>query len=368
MALCIGVMSGTSADGVDISLLEVKKKDRFQFLSYSFYPYSSEMKSKILSLSTIDDLVYMHFALGECFASWIKRFMKEKKICKGDIYLISSHGQTVAHLPQKKRIAGFYVRGTLQIGDISVIAIRTGIPTAGDFRPAHIAGGGEGAPLSPFFHRAFFKDKKEKRAVLNIGGIANITFLDSNPVLAFDTGPGNMVVDALAKKFFKREMDRDGKIASKGIPNEGIIRKVLSSPFFIRRPPKSTGREEFGAEFLESFINLSGKFSLSPEDMISTASEITVRSILNAIKSYSPYKLERLIVCGGGAKNLYFMERLKEELKNVSLSDDFGIPSKAVESAGFALMGYCLMKGIPNDPEGRLILGKIAYPGEIGKK
>jgi len=360
MSFVIGMMSGTSVDGIDVSLVEIKRKPRF--VSSAFYPYPSKVKDFILKITTLEELTYANFVLGELFALSAKKFIESLGIEKNKILLISSHGQTIRHLPVYIKVGGFKVRGTLQIGDISVIAVRTGITTVGDFRPAHIAGGGEGAPLSPFFHREFFFSNNEKRAVVNIGGIANITFINSEPMSAFDTGPGNMVVDGVVKILFGKEMDKDGKIASKGRADEWVIKELLSHPFFRKKPPKSTGREDFGAPFIEKLIFLSKKRSLSPEDIVSTASEITVRSIVGAIRKYSPYTPERIILCGGGARNVYFLNRLKEELKIISLSDEFGFPAKSVESAGFAVMGYCLLKKKPNDPERRLILGKVAFP------
>lgn len=360
MSFAIGMMSGTSADGIDLSLIEIKK--RTKFINSAFYPYPPELKDFILKISTLEELTYADFALGELFALSAKKFINSLGIEKSEISLISSHGQTIRHLPEYIKLGRLKVRGTLQIGDISVIAIRTGIITVGDFRPAHIAGGGEGAPLSPFFHRKFFWCRNEKRVVVNIGGIANITFINSEPMLAFDTGPGNMVIDGVVRILFGKEMDEDGKIASRGKAEENVIKELLFHPFFRKKPPKSTGREEFGTSFIEKLLHLSQKRNLEPEDIVSTASEITIRSIINAIKKYSPYKPERVILCGGGAKNLYLLNRLKEELKNVSTSDEFGFPVKSVESAGFALMGYYLLKKIPNDPERKLLLGKIAFP------
>jgi anhydro-N-acetylmuramic acid kinase len=360
MGFAIGMMSGTSMDGIDVSLIEVKRRPKF--VRGAFYPYPSEVKDFILKITTLEDLTYANFALGEMFALSAKKFIDSLGIEKNKILLISSHGQTIRHLPKFIKVGSLKVRGTLQIGDISVIAVRTGIITVGDFRPAHIAGGGEGAPLSPFFHREFFFSKNEKRAVVNIGGIANITFINSQPMLAFDTGPGNMVIDGVVKRLFGKEMDKDGKIASRGRANELIIKELLSHPFFKKKPPKSTGREDFGMPFIQKLISLSQERNLSREDIVSTASEITVRSIIDAIKRYSPYKPESIIICGGGAKNLYLLNRLREELKVVTVSDEFGFPVKSVESAGFALMGYYLLKKIPNDPERRLLLGKVAFP------
>lgn len=366
MAFAIGIMSGTSADGVDISLLEIKKGTKF--LRGAFYPYHSGLKNFLLNISTLEQLTYANFLVGEVFALSTKKFLKEVKIEKEKIFVLSSHGQTIRHLPKSIKICGLKVRGTIQIGDISVIAARTGIITAGDFRPAHIAMGGEGAPLSPFFHKAFFCEKNEKRIVINVGGIANITFLNSKPIIAFDTGPGNMVIDRIAKILFGKDMDEDGKIASRGKVNEEVLRKFLSHPFFRKKPPKSTGREEFGSSFIKRLLNEAKKKNLPPEDILSIASEITIRSIVHAIKKYSPYQPERIILCGGGAKNLYILNRLREELKNLALSDEFGFPAKSVESAGFALMGYCLLKKIPNDPEEKLLLGKIAFPHPKSKR
>ncbi len=253
MSLAIGMMSGTSADGIDVSLVQIK--NGIKFIKGAFYPYPAELKNFILKISTIEELTRANFALAEVFSEAANRFIESLGIEKKEISVLSSHGQTIRHLPEFARIGRLKVRGTLQIGDISVIAMRTEIITAGDFRPAHIAGGGEGAPLSPFFHKKFFFSPREKRAVINIGGIANITFINSKPMFAFDAGPGNMVIDGIVKILFGKEMDRDGKIAYKGKPDEKIIEKMLSHPFFKKKPPKSTGREEFGSPFIKNYCH-----------------------------------------------------------------------------------------------------------------
>lgn len=364
-SLVIGLMSGTSADGVDIALLSVESLRRFSLIAFAVYPYPPVLREILfrnMKEPDLDDVVYLNYALGEFYAECVNRFLQETNTDPEDVLLISSHGQTIRHLPQIKRMWKYDVRGTLQIGEISVIASRTGILTVGDFRPSHIAGGGEGAPLSPFFHRLFFYRDVSRLLVVNFGGIINITYFEKEYYDAFDVGPCNILIDGIVSRLYGKDYDREGKISMSGVPDEVVIRKVLSHPFYAKFPPKSTGREEFGEQFIEDFLKMcEGK---SKECTVTSACEVCVRSVKDAVDRFIKKKPSKVVLCGGGARNRYIFKRMKELFpeSQVSLSDEYGIPVDCVEAVGFALMGYCFLNGIPNDPEGVNVLGKAVYP------
>jgi anhydro-N-acetylmuramic acid kinase len=348
-----GLISGTSVDGIDVAVVDIG--DSIQVVAWRIVPYAPEVREAILSVSNATTntatIARLNFLLGELFAEAVKK----SGVPLDTIQLIGSHGQTIFHEGEPVQFLGRKIASTLQIGDAAIIADRTGIETIADFRPSDIAAGGNGAPLVPFLDYQLFKHPELSRIALNIGGIANVTVIPANAkpeeVIAFDTGPGNMVMDALAPPF-----DRDGERARGGRVNEALLEQLLTDPYYRRDPPKSCGREQYGAEFV----------SKTGMD-VTTATELTVGSIALAIESYPATR--EVIVSGGGAHNLYLMERLRATLKpRVTTSAEFGIDVDAKEAILFAVLAhqtYCGLPGnLPSATGARkpVILGKISRP------
>ena len=263
----IGLMSGTSVDGVDVVLVDIKGngvKTKIKQLGFITYPFPKSMRELILKNAEINkgnvtDICKLNFLIARVYVNAIKTLCKKINFPLKQIDLIGSHGQTIQHLPQKEKLFGYNTSSTLQIGDPSVIAKLTGILTIGDFRVGDVALDGEGAPLVPYFDYIIFHSTKKNRALLNIGGISNITVLNKkskvDDVIAFDTGPGNMLIDYLSKRFFSKDYDKDGKIAKSGKINSEMFDFLKQNDSFIeRKPPKSTGREYYGQKFLASLI------------------------------------------------------------------------------------------------------------------
>ncbi len=373
----IGLMSGTSADGVDAAVIDLKK-NKVNLLAFDTFAYPPILRRHILELGEQKpclpaDISNLNFLLGEIFAEAVIRLCRKNRIALRTIDLIGSHGQTIYHNPKGQRFGKRIIRSTLQIGDPSIIAQRTGITTVADFRPRDMAANGEGAPLVPFADYFLLKDKKRSRAVQNIGGIANVTYLPANcrpeDIIAFDTGPGNMVIDRIANILSKGKLnyDKGGKIAAKGKVNTKILHEMLGHPFFLRKPPKSTGREEFGKRYCDVFYKKAKNKSLSPQDLLATATALTVVSVVRAYRRFLPRIPDEVILCGGGAHNKTLVKMLQRDLPKttIQLSDNFGISCDAKEAVSFAILAYATMKGIANNvpsatgADEALVLGKI---------
>ncbi|MCX5632653.1 MAG: anhydro-N-acetylmuramic acid kinase [Phycisphaerae bacterium] len=362
----VGLMSGTSADGVDAAVVDINK-NKVKLLAFDTFEYSPQLRKNILDIAEqktcrAADISRLNFAIGEVFADAVIKLCRKNKINLKTIDLIGSHGQTIYHNPKGK------IRSTLQIGEPSVIAYKTGKTCVADFRPKDMAAGGQGAPLVPFADYWLFKHKRKNRAVQNIGGIANVTYLPAGTglkkTIAFDTGPGNMIIDRIATIFSKGKLhyDKDGKIAAKGKVNKKLLDEMMRHPFLRKLPPKSTGREEFGAAYTGKFI----KRSISFEDMLATATAFTADSIVDAYKKFLPSMPDEIILCGGGAKNKTLVKMLRQNIKSkILLTDDFGINSDAKEAVSFAILAYAAIKGIANNVPGAtgakksLVLGKV---------
>jgi anhydro-N-acetylmuramic acid kinase len=301
------------------------------------------------------------------------KLCKIKNIALDSIDLIGSHGQTIFHNPEGDKYAKRKIRSTLQIGEPSIIAQRTGITTIADFRPRDMAAGGQGAPLVPFADYFFFRNKYCKRAVQNIGGIANVTYLPADckisDVSAFDTGPGNMIIDRLVNLISngKNKYDLGGKIAAKGKVHKVILKEMLKHPFLRKHPPKTTGREEFGIQYTDMLYKKMKKLAISNEDMVATATAFTSESIAQAYKRFLPSIPDEIILCGGGGNNttlIKFLQRGHGEVK-ITTTDEFGINRNAKEAVSFAVLAYMTIKGrasnIPNSTgaDQPVILGKI---------
>jgi anhydro-N-acetylmuramic acid kinase len=320
-----GLISGTSVDGIDVAVVDIG--ETIQVVALKTIPYEPEVRQAILSVSNATThtatIARLNFLLGELFAD----ALRESGIPLETIELIGSHGQTIFHEGEPIEFLGHKVASTLQIGEAAIIAERTGIETIADFRTADIAAGGKGAPLVPFLDYQLFRHHELARVALNIGGIANVTVIPANArpedVIAFDTGPGNMVMDALAPPF-----DRDGERARAGRVNDALLEQLLADPYYHRAPPKSCGREQYGAEFVRN----------SGID-VATAMELTVRTIALAIERHPATR--EVIVSGGGAHNVYLMERLRAVLNpRVTTSAEFGIDVDAKEAILFAVLAY----------------------------
>lgn len=382
----IGLMSGTSADGIDAALIHLRDKDDGLFLDvlgFDTVAFPPGLRDRLMEVSDpetgrIDELGRLHFELGELFARAAAAVAESAGLSMAEIDLIGSHGQTVHHLPERAARFGVETGATLQIGDPSVIAQRTGVVTVGDFRAADVARGGQGAPLVPYVDYLLFRHAAKVRGLLNLGGIANLTVLPVDPkpeeVMAFDTGPANMLIDAVARMELGRDMDPDGAGARRGSPSESLVAGVLSMPYFERPPPKSTGRELFGDPCADELVRAGRKAGLTAEDLLATATEITVRSIKDACRRFvEPVvtRLDEMIVSGGGAQNWFLLERLARVLSPVvvTTSDDHGLSSDAKEAVAFAILAYQTVRARPGSLPGATgadrpaVLGKICLPG-----
>jgi anhydro-N-acetylmuramic acid kinase len=338
-----GLISGTSVDGIDVAVCDITD-DAMVLVASGTVPYSRQVREAILAVSNasahVGEISQLNFMIGELFADALVRTLRMETV-----ELIGSHGQTIFH----------HRESTLQIGEAAVIAQRTGKPVVSDFRVADMAAGGRGAPLVPFLDYRLFRDPHRHRVALNIGGIANITVIPAGAgpedVVAFDTGPGNMVMDALAPPF-----DRNGERARAGRVNELLLAGLLQDPYYAQPPPKSAGREQYGREFIErSGID------------VATAAELTVRTIAQAIEQYPA--TQEVIVSGGGAHNLWLIERLCDSLQpRLIASADLGVDVDAKEAMLFALLAYetwHLRPGNLPSATGATrpkILGKISLP------
>lgn len=342
-----GLISGTSTDGIDVAVVDID--DRIQVVATKTVPYPPEVREAILSAADVATVSRLDFLLGELFAEALAKC----GVPLETIDLIGSHGQTIFHEGEPIDFLSRKIASTLQIGEPAVIAARTGIETIADFRPADIAAGGKGAPLVPFLDYQLFRHPEMARIALNIGGIANVTMIlaaaKREDVVAFDTGPGNMVIDALAPPF-----DRDGERARAGRVNEPLLERLLADPYYQRQPPKSCGREQYGVDFVR-------RTGID----VSTATELTARTIALAIASYPATR--EVIVSGGGAHNGYLMERLRALIKpRVTTSEEFGIDVDAKEAILFALLAYETHQrragNLPSATGARkpVILGKIS--------
>jgi len=354
-------MSGTSADGVDVAVVDVGRRD-VRLLEFNTFPYPPAVRRAVLSLcrataASVGDICHLNFVLGEVFASALIRLCERSTIALSSIDLVGSHGQTVCHIPGGRRFGRRKIRSTLQIGEPCVIAERTGITTVADFRPRDVAAGGQGAPLVPYADYVLLRHRHLNRAVQNIGGIANVTYLpagcDIDGVVAFDTGPGNMVIDAVVNRMTggKRRYDRAGRLATRGRVNESLLSELMKHRFLRRKPPKSTGREEFGEQFADALYRSARKKSVAALDILSTVTAFTAASIAQAYRRFLPGELDEVILCGGGARNRTLVRMLEERLHpvEVKVSDEFGISADAKEAVSFAILAAETIRGVPNN-------------------
>jgi anhydro-N-acetylmuramic acid kinase len=351
-----GIMSGTSLDGIDVAIVEVAhRRNGLKITPVAFRgsPYSSGVRAAVLSVSNTmthtATIARLSFLLGELYADAVLKTCRSARIAPDSISVCGMHGQTIFHEGDPVEYFGYPVASTLQIGEASVVAERTGIWTVSNFRERDIAAGGKGAPLVPYVDYLLFRSPKLNRVALNIGGIANITVIPAAAgqcdVFAFDTGPGNMIVDGLVahRSGGKELFDRGGRIARSANIHEKLLHSMLEDPYFKLTPPKTTGREQFGQQFVSGLIAT----GIPIEDLIATATELTARSIATAILASSD--AQEVIASGGGVHNRWLMGRLRELLPGVAVnsSAEYGIDPDAKEAIAFAVLAYEFMERRP---------------------
>ncbi|HET6844026.1 MAG TPA: anhydro-N-acetylmuramic acid kinase [Candidatus Angelobacter sp.] len=383
-----GVMSGTSADGIDVAMVRIMGRGfdlRFELLGHEHFEYPTAVRNAVLkAMSAVNmrvaDLARLNFLLGELYAEAVLAAQRHTGTAK--LQLIGCHGQTIYHQGVPAKYLGREIACTWQTGEASVIAAKLQVPVVSDFRPADMAVGGKGAPLVPFLDYVVFRHRRLGRIVQNLGGIANLTAIPANAkpeaVLAFDTGPGNMVMDQLAQELFSVSYDRDGEIAERGRVRKPLLEKWLKNSFFNDPPPKTAGREEFGQAYVKKLLRDCGR--IAKEDLMATATALTARSIALALEKFvlPKGKYRDYIVSGGGTSNKALVRMLSEETAGLSLKlqhcDDFGIPSQAKEAVAFALLAYQTWHKQPaNIPSATgaarpAILGKISLCPERSKE
>ena len=361
----IGLMSGTSADGVDAALVAIGadgEQPVLRLVAYETVPYPSGLRERILAVAsggTTGDICHLNGYLGELFAEAAAEVARKAGMPLAEVNLIGSHGQTIHHLPGSRQEGAHAIRSTLQIGEPAVIAERTGVTTIADFRPRDMAAGGEGAPLTPIVHHALFAHPDRGRVILNLGGIANITVLparsDPSSVTGFDTGPGNVLLDEFVRirGLTPEGYDEDGRLAARGQVQPTLLEDLLKHPFVRRAPPKSTGREVFGPAFIEEFRRRLDVAGVDPLDGLATLSAFTVEAVARNLRDFVFPKVEvrEMVVTGGGARNAFLMRRLAEALPQCRLtaSDGLGVPARALEAVAFAWLAYLTATGRPGN-------------------
>jgi len=352
-----GIMSGTSLDGIDVAVIDVGR--RVSLVAFRSTPYPSAVRKAILEISNADThtarISRLNFLLAELYAEAFLATCRHARIPKERVKLIGCHGQTIFHEGVPAPFCGRRVASTLQIGNGSVLAERTGVPVIADFRSRDMAAGGQGAPLVPLVDYLLFRHKTRHRVALNIGGIANITFLPAGAgparVMAFDTGPGNMVMDALVQAATRGSQlfDRGGRLAARGKLQAALLDKLLTSPFYDKRPPKSAGREQYGRKFVEGLIAT----GLPVEDLLATAAWLSACTIARSVRGL-PGVTKRpvdLIVSGGGVHNAFLMRLLTALLPGASVasSSDHGIDPDAKEAMAFGVLAWLTWRGRPGN-------------------
>ncbi len=376
----VGLMSGTSADGIDAVVAELAGSGRgmrARVVAHVHRPFPAALRRHILQVclhGTVAEICELNFVLGEHFARAAQAVIRAARLLATDITAIGSHGQTIHHLPNSTTPA------TLQIGEPAIIAERTGITTVADFRVRDMAVGGQGAPLVPYADWALFTDPTRPRIVQNVGGIGNLTFLppgaELGEVIAFDTGPGNMVMDAVVAELSsgKQTYDRDGRWAAQGKVSEKLLGELMRHPFLRRRPPKTTGREEFGEMFLRPTLAGARRLRLKDEDIVATLTAFTAASIAEAYRRFVFTRLDsrqmaklQVILGGGGAKNPTLRQMLCQRLGCGELltHEDFGISNGAKEALAFAILAHATLLGRPSNvpsatgAKRAVVLGKL---------
>ena len=382
-----GIMSGTSADGIDVAFTRITPnlmgppRPDLKLLAHAGFPFPPALRRAVLaamnaqSIATAE-LARLNWRLGQAYSEALTRTL-ERNPCSLD--LIGCHGQTIYHQATPARYLGRDAACTWQIGEVAMLAQQSGVPVVSNFRPADMVVGGQGAPLVPLLDYVLFRHATRGRVLQNLGGIGNLTALPANTgplqVVAFDTGPGNMVIDQLMQQLFGKPFDRGGKTGARGMILKPVVEALLREPFFQLRPPKAAGREQFGSDYAARFLEACRSAGGSPEDTIASATALTARSVGLAYSSFLFKSMHNtpvdFVVSGGGARNQTLMQMLREQLEpqgcTVQASDDLGLPAEAKEAAAFALLAYETWHRRPgNIPSATgaarpAILGQITY-------
>jgi anhydro-N-acetylmuramic acid kinase len=371
-----GIMSGTSLDGIDVAIVDFGPRWKMKALAFRSVPYPRSVREALLGVSNTmthtASIARLNFLLGELYAEALIATAKRARIPLNEIIIVGLHGQTIFHEGAPVEYLGRCIASTFQIGESAVVAERTGIQVFSNFRERDIAAGGTGAPLVPLVDYMLFKTRRICRAVVNIGGIANVTILPSGAtpeqVIAFDTGPGNIVIDALVSHYTegRQTFDRNGRIARSNKVHQELLRSMRSDPYFYRKPPKTSGREQFGQQYVNGLIAT----GIPLPDLIATATELTARSIADAILRFTPDGDVETIVSGGGVHNAWMMKQLHYFLHpgKVRSTADFGIDPDAKEAIAFAVLAHRTFSRAPgNLPSATgarhaVRLGKSALP------
>ncbi|QEC76304.1 anhydro-N-acetylmuramic acid kinase [Mucilaginibacter ginsenosidivorax] len=371
----IGLMSGTSLDGLDIALCSFSGhglQTQYKLLQFITIPYPEGFKSEVQQVfakKTVDleKLTLLNAYIGSYHGELVLQALSKWDIAPDTVDFIASHGQTIYHAPKRLHKQANYPNATLQIGDGDHLAVKTGILTISDFRQKHIAAGGEGAPLALYGDVLLGHKPGEERILLNIGGIANLTYLpannDTTNVLCTDVGPGNTLVDAACRRYFNKAFDEDSAIANSGKVNHDLLTALLSHPFFLEAAPKTTGPELFNLAFVENAQQQSQTKELPPEDLVSTLSAFTATSIINFIKANIQVDNLKIFVSGGGARNPFVITQLKLAFENIKDTSSLGINPDAKEAILFALLGNEALCGEPivlgDNP--KVLMGKFSF-------
>ena len=383
--LVLGLMSGTSADAIDVALTKISGAPpnlKSELLNHTTIPYAPQIQKQILTLAeqnlvTAGDLSQLNFHLGHTYADAALQACQTFRISPKKIDLLGSHGQTIFHQGPPVPFLGRPTASTLQIGEPAIIAAKTGIITVADFRPADMAVGGQGAPLVPYADYLLYRHARLGRVSLNLGGIANVTVLPAackpSGVLAFDTGPANMLIDALVAHFShnRQRFDKDARLAQQGRAIPALLNELMRDPYLKLAPPKSTGREYYGRTYLDRVLRLGRRHRAKPNDLIRAATVFTALSIVDALNRFvlRKTKIHQLIVSGGGAQNPLIVAQLSAALPRIQIvpSSELGVPEDAKEALAFALLAYESIHQRPSNvpsatgASGPAILGKISY-------
>jgi len=378
-----GLISGTSVDGIDVAIVDIRGaagRTRLHLKAFRTVPYPRAVRGALLAACnahgiSVAEVSQLNFLVGDLFGRAVVTVCEAAKIPLRSLDLVGSHGQTIYHQGRKSNTHGFRVASTLQVGEPALIAERTGAVTVADFRTADMAAGGQGAPLVPFMDYIVCRHARRGRVALNIGGIANITLIPPaakpEQVVALDTGPGNMILDALAAHFSagRRHYDHGGRMALRGRICRPLLSALLADPLFRRPAPRSCGREEFGREFVTGLLRRQRRLRLSNADLMATAAALTADSIAAAIRRFARGPMHDLVISGGGLHNRFLVERLRSETGlRIMTAEDFGIPGDAKEAILFAILAYHTFRKIPasipsaTGARHPAVLGKVVYP------
>src|SRR5712664_3406125 len=384
-SLVLGLMSGTSADAIDVALARISGAPphlKAKLLNHTSINFPPQLRKEILRVAeqqpvSAGDLSQLNFRLGETFAEAALTACRRFRIAPKKIALIGSHGQTIFHQGKPVPYLGRRTASTLQIGEAAIIAARTGITTVADFRPADVAEAGQGAPLVPYADYLLYRHAKLGRVSLNLGGIANITVIPANAkpsqVFAFDTGPANMLIDALVAHFThnRQRYDQDARLAQQGRAIPALIDELMRDPYLKLAPPKSTDRAYYGRTYVEKLVRLGRQHKAKPNDLIRAATIFTALSIVDALNRFvlPKTKIHQLIVSGGGAHNPVILAQLAAALPQIEIvgSPQLGVPEDAKEAFAFAVLAYETFRGRPSNLPSATgarrpaILGKISY-------